>query len=60
MGETGLFSLAQVYPSFFFSRLFLTLVSNLILTFAGGANDEGPDGPLHGPKEASRPFEREG
>lgn len=46
MGETGLFSLAQVCirPSLFpisLSPLFLTF----ILIFVGGAHDEGPDGP---------------
>ena len=49
MGETGLFSLAQVCtrPSFL-SRLFVTFVSNDVLIFVGGANDEGPDGLLYG------------
>ena len=31
----------------------VTLISNLVLILAGGANDEGLDGPLHSPREVS-------
>lgn len=58
MGETGLFSLAQV-PSIFpvsLSPLFLTF----ILIFVAGVHDEGLDGPLHGPREVGGLSEREG
>ena len=40
-----------MYPSFFLSRHFVTLISNLVLIFAGGTNDERLDGQLHGPRK---------
>ena len=34
-------------------RFSVTLISNLVLILARGADDEGLDGPLHGPREAN-------
>ena len=37
----------------FFFRFLVTLISNPVLILAGGADDEGLDGPLHSPREVS-------
>ena len=41
-------------------RFSITLISNLILTLAGGADDEGLDGLLHGLRKVGCPFKGEG
>ena len=52
MGETGLFSLAQVCNCPLSLPFLSNLISNLFLILAGGADDEGLGGPLHGPRKA--------
>ena len=51
MGETGLFSLAQVCNRPLSLPFLSNLISNLFFILAGGADDEGLGGPLHGPRK---------
>jgi len=56
MGETGLFSIAQVTVSVFlpFLPLYLVIYSNPLL-FLGDANDERVNGPLPIPRDGTGP-----
>ena len=60
MGETGLFSLAQVCTRPCLSSVMLLIPFSDPYFFAGGSHDKGLDGPLPVPGDGDRAFKGEG